>query len=51
MREGQGPPRLARFAEVWEKVATEARETAALNLDRRPLVLSIFSDLAAAARD
>ena len=51
MREGQGPARLARFAEVWEKVAAEARETAALNLDRRPLVLSIFSDLAAAARD
>jgi len=50
-RAAQGPARLARFAEVWEKVAAEARETAALNLDRRPLVLSIFSDLAAAARD
>ena len=51
LREGQGAARLARFAEVWEKVAAEARETAALNLDKRPLVLSIFSNLAAAARD
>ena len=49
-RAGEGAARLARFAEVWEKVAAEARETAALNLDKRPLVLSIFSDLAAAAR-
>ena len=45
-----GPRRLAPYAEVWEKVAASARETEALNLDRRPLILSIFSDLAAAAR-
>ena len=46
-----GPPRrLAPFAEVWEKTAAAARETEALNLDRRPLILSIFADLSSAAR-
>jgi DNA polymerase-3 subunit delta' len=49
---GEAPSakRLAPLAEVWEKVADAARETEALNLDKRPLVLSIFADLAAAAR-
>ncbi len=42
--------RLAPLAEVWEKVAEAARETEVLNLDKRPLVLSIFADLAAAAQ-
>ncbi len=42
--------RLAPYAEVWEKVAARARETEALNLDKRPLILTIFSDLAAAVR-
>ena len=42
--------RLAPYAEVWEKVAARARETDALNLDKRPLILSVFSDLAAAVR-
>ena len=45
-----GAPRLAPYAEVWEKIAASARETEALNLDRRPLILSIFSDLAGAVR-
>ena len=45
-----GPRRLAPYAEVWEKVAASARETDALNLDKRPLILSIFSELAAAVR-
>lgn len=40
---------LARYAQVWEKIATAARETEALNLDRRPLILSIFSNLSEAA--
>lgn len=44
------PRRLAPYAEVWEKIAQLARETDALNLDKRPLILSIFSDLAAAVR-
>jgi DNA polymerase III subunit delta' len=42
--------RLAPYALVWEKLAEAARETEIFNLDRRPFVLSIFSDLAAAAR-
>ena len=42
------PARLARYAEVWEKVRDAVRETEALNLDKRPLILSIFADLAAA---
>ncbi len=41
---------LARYAEVWDKIAMAARETEALNLDRRPLILSIFSNLSEAAR-
>ncbi len=45
---GAASSRLARYAEVWEKVAASVRETEALNLDKRPLVLSIFSDLAVA---
>lgn len=40
-----GPRRLAPLAEVWDKSARAARETDVLNLDRRPLVLSILSDL------
>lgn len=42
--------RLAPLAEVWERVHVLAREAEALNLDRRPLLLSIFTDLAQAAR-
>lgn len=44
------PRRLAPYAEVWEKVAAMVRETEALNLDKRPLILSIFSELSAAVR-
>lgn len=47
---GQGPRRLAPFAQVWEKLSRAARETEALNLDKRPLVLQLFADLAAATR-
>lgn len=47
---GHGPARLAPLAEVWEKAAEAARETEALNLDKRPLILSIFADLATAAK-
>jgi len=47
---GAGAARLAPYAEVWEKIAASARETEAFNLDRRPLILSIFADLAAATR-
>ncbi len=41
-----GPHRLAPLGEVWEKTRRSVRETEVLNLDRRPLVLSIFQDLA-----
>lgn len=48
---GQGSARrLAPYAEVWERIVHSARETEALNLDRRPLILSIFSDLAGAVQ-
>ena len=36
--------------EVCEKVARQAREVDVYNLDRRPLVLSLFDDLADAVR-
>lgn len=47
---GLGAGRLAPLAEVWEKAAEAARETEALNLDKRPLILSLFADLAVAAK-
>jgi DNA polymerase-3 subunit delta' len=40
--------RLAPYALVWEKLGEAARETEIFNLDKRPLVLSLFADLAAA---
>jgi len=43
-------PRLARLAEVWEKIARAARDTADYNLERKPLVFSVFSQLAEAVR-
>ncbi len=45
---GRGAARLAPLAEVWEKAADAAREAEALNLDKRPVILSIFAELAAA---
>jgi DNA polymerase-3 subunit delta' len=45
---GGGAGRLAPLAEVWEKAAEAAREAEVMNLDKRPLILSIFADLAAA---
>jgi DNA polymerase-3 subunit delta' len=47
---GQGTARLAPLAHVWEKVGEAARETEVLNLDKRALILSLFAELAAAAR-
>jgi DNA polymerase-3 subunit delta' len=47
---GQGAARLAPLAQVWEKIGEAARETEALNLDKRALILSLFAELAAAAR-
>ncbi len=49
-RAAEGAARLAPLVEVWEKSRGAAREAQVLNLDRRPLVLSIFNDLAGALR-
>jgi DNA polymerase-3 subunit delta' len=43
-------PRLARLAEVWEKIGNAARETETYNLERKPLVFSVFGLLAEATR-
>jgi DNA polymerase-3 subunit delta' len=44
------PSRAARLAEVWEAVNSSAREAAEYNLERKPLVFSVFGSLAEAAR-
>ena len=44
------PRRLAPLAEVWEKVRRSARDTLALNLDKRTFLFSTFSDIAQATR-
>jgi DNA polymerase-3 subunit delta' len=46
----QEGPRLARVAEAWTAVNRTAREAEAYNLDRKPLVFSVFGQLAEAAR-
>ena len=43
-------PRLARLAEVWEKISRAARDTESYNLERKPLVFSVFGMLAEATR-
>ena len=43
-------PRLARLAEVWEKLNRAARDTQDYNLERKPLVFSVFAQLAEATR-
>ncbi|MDE2376964.1 DNA polymerase III subunit delta' [Bradyrhizobium sp.] len=42
----QNLPRLARLAEVWEKIVRAARDTETYNLERKPLVFSVFGWLA-----
>jgi DNA polymerase III subunit delta' len=49
-RAGEGAACLAPLVEVWEKSARAAREARVFNLDRRPLVISMFGDLADAVR-
>ena len=49
-RAHEDPARLAALVEVCDKIARAAREAATYNLDRRPLVLSLFGDLAGAVR-
>jgi DNA polymerase III subunit delta' len=48
--EPREPRRLARVAEVWEKVNRAAREVEDYNLDRKPLVFAVFGLLAETAR-
>jgi DNA polymerase III subunit delta' len=45
-----GAARLAPLVEVCEKIGRQAREIDVYNLDRRPLVLTLFDDLADAVR-
>jgi DNA polymerase III subunit delta' len=48
----QGKARMARLAEIWEKVNRAAGEVETYNLERKPLVFSVFGALAeAAAKD
>ncbi|GGK48188.1 DNA polymerase III subunit delta' [Salinarimonas ramus] len=49
-RAGEGARRLAPLVEVCEKSARAAAEADTYNLDRRPLVLTLFGDLAEAVR-
>lgn len=49
-RASLGASRLAPLVEVCEKVARAAEEADVFNLDRRPLVISMFDDLAEAVR-
>jgi DNA polymerase-3 subunit delta' len=42
--------RLARLAEVWEKINRAARDTSEYNLERKPLVFSVFGLLAEATQ-
>jgi DNA polymerase III subunit delta' len=48
--QGDCARRLAPYALVWEKLSEAAREIETFNLDKRPFVLSLFADLAAAAQ-
>jgi DNA polymerase-3 subunit delta' len=49
-RSAAGPARLAPLVEVCEKGARTAQEAEIFNLDRRPVVISLFGDLADAVR-
>lgn len=45
-----GPARLASWAGLWERVAADKADVDALNLDRKALILNVFSMLQAASR-
>ncbi len=45
LNEDRSLPILARWAEVWEKVNRSVRLAEAYNLDRKQVILSLFSDL------
>ncbi len=48
--EGGGLPRLERLAEAWERINRAARDVETYNLERKPLVFSVFGLLAEATR-
>ncbi len=47
---GAEPGRLARLAEVWEKLNSTARDVEIFHLERKPMVFNMFGWLAAATR-
>ncbi len=47
---GNAMPRMARLADTWEQINRTAREVETYNLERKPLVFSVFGALADAAR-
>jgi len=47
---GAEPARLARMAEVWEKLNTAARDVEIFHLERKPFAFNVFGWLAAATR-
>ena len=42
--------RLARFADVWDKLNEAARNVEIFHLERKPMVFNVFGWLAAATR-
>lgn len=48
--ESGGAQRMVRIAEAWDKINRAARDTDEYNLERKPLVFSVFGWLAEAAR-
>lgn len=51
LERGGGPlPRMHRLAETWDKINRAAREAETYNLERKPLVFSIFNVLAETTR-
>jgi DNA polymerase III subunit delta' len=46
----QGNAQMARVAEIWDKVNLAARDVETYNLERKPLVFTVFGALAEAAR-
>jgi DNA polymerase-3 subunit delta' len=49
-QEPREPERLVRVARAWEKINSSARDAQEYNLERRPLVFSVFGTLADAVR-
>ena len=45
-----GLARLERLAEAWERINAAARDAETYNLERKPLVFSVFGLLAEATR-